>query len=187
MYLCLHEGWQRLGCWMRILIVLLECFNLWRRSDRYWRDVPEMELKQIIEILYWMWYITGSERRVWKIGWMWSDFLAFGTNLAAFWTFWSLSNKDWGQPESRVMVVKSREDKRTNKGLASRQVESVAGNRWGIAFFSHHFNILVELVFRRFILVCGFRQCNNKSKKKKRKKKTKKEKNRRRSIQRWKI
>ena len=40
------------------------------------RDVPEMELKQTVQILYWMWCVTGSQYRVWKTGWLWSVFIA---------------------------------------------------------------------------------------------------------------
>ena len=63
-------------CQMRIVIVLLE----------YKVDggaAPEMELKQIVEILYRMQCVTGSQCRVSRIGWMWSDFLALHTSLAA--------------------------------------------------------------------------------------------------------
>ena len=57
-----------------------------------------MELKQIIDILYWIRCVTGSQSRVLRIGWMWSHFLAVHTSLAAaVWTFWSLSSKYWEQ------------------------------------------------------------------------------------------
>ena len=46
MFLCLHGGWQRfvsVQCQMQIVTVL---------SDRYWGAVPEMEMKQIVQISF---------------------------------------------------------------------------------------------------------------------------------------
>ena len=47
------------------------------------RTVPEMELKQIVDILYCIRRIIGSQRRVSRIGWTWSDFFALHTSFAA--------------------------------------------------------------------------------------------------------
>ena len=56
------------------------------------------------EFLCWMLYFTGSQCRVSWTVWMWSDFLALHTSLAAaFWTFLNLSSKRWGQPERKEL------------------------------------------------------------------------------------
>ena len=91
MFLCLHGGWwQRFVCQMQIVIVLLE-YKV--EGDRTNTEglFSEMELKQIVEILYWMRCVTGSQCRVSSIGWIWSEFSALHTSLAAaFWTFWTI-------------------------------------------------------------------------------------------------
>ena len=72
---CLHDGWQMYWCWMWVTVVWLECKV---EEDRYWGDVSEMELKQdntrnsVLNIIHYLY-----QCRVWRIGWMWSDFLAF--------------------------------------------------------------------------------------------------------------
>ena len=38
--------------------------------------MPERELKQMAEILYWIQCVTGSRCRLWRIGLIWVDFLA---------------------------------------------------------------------------------------------------------------
>ena len=63
--------------------------------------------------------VTGSQCRVSRIGWMLSDFLALHTNLAAaFWTFWSLSSKYWGQPGSKELQKSKRERTREHTRVA---------------------------------------------------------------------
>ena len=53
----------------------------------------------MVEILHWVRCVTGSQCRLWKIGWIWSDFLAFHTSrAAAFRTCWSLSRDIEGNP-----------------------------------------------------------------------------------------
>ena len=60
-----------------IVIVLLGYRVEGYRTDKLkWGDAPEMELKQIVEILYWMRCVIGIHCRVSRIGWMWSDYLA---------------------------------------------------------------------------------------------------------------
>ena len=53
--------WQRFVCQMQIVFVLLE-YKVWRRSDRYWGAVPVMELKLLVEILYWMRCVTANAK-----------------------------------------------------------------------------------------------------------------------------
>ena len=76
-----------------IVIVLLGYRVEGDRTDKLkWGDAPEMELKQTVEILYWMRCVIGIHSRVSRIGSMWSDYLALHTGLAAaLWTLGRLS------------------------------------------------------------------------------------------------
>ena len=44
----------------------------WRRSEKYWGHVPEMELKETADFFLWLQCITTTW--VWRVGWMWSNF-----------------------------------------------------------------------------------------------------------------
>ena len=52
MFLCLHGGSQSFVCQLQIVFVLLEYKVEGDRTDTDRGAVPEMELKQIVEILY---------------------------------------------------------------------------------------------------------------------------------------
>ena len=104
--LCLHEGWRKSDAECNFLVGVYGCI----RSERYWVDLPERGLKQMVVVLCWIRCVTGSQCRLWRIGWIWSDFLALHTSrAAAFWIYWSLSSRYWGQPESREVQWSKRE------------------------------------------------------------------------------
>ena len=103
-----QKMWQRYGCRMEIVIVWLE--GRVERDETDTGGMGQRELKRLVKILCWMRCVPGSQCRLWRIGWLLVDFLALHTSFCdEFWTFWSLSSKYWGLPESRELQKSNRE------------------------------------------------------------------------------